>query len=150
MFAPAQTVSSGESLVINCGNMALEDVFLAEGWDYVFKKGYQFQGPQWTTEINYCWADFESLEFEIVCPKGSSGTLKLFILDGDNLGGGRKESVTVMGRLIGEYESFQTGKWIEVPISSADTAKGRIPVAIKNLKPGANAVVSQIRFQTEK
>jgi hypothetical protein len=146
---PPNPHEPNETLVLNCGTVN-EDVFLAEGWDYAFKKGYQFQGPQWTTEINYCWADFESLEFEIVCPKGSSGTLRLFIIDGDNLGGGRKESVTVMGRLIGEYESFQTGKWIEVPISSADTAKGRIPVAIKNLKPGANAVVSQIRFQTEK
>lgn len=137
----------GETLAINCGNTALEDVYLADGWDFIFKKGYGFHGSPWTTEINYCWADADAVQFEIVCPKGSSGALRLFIIDGDNFAGGRRESVTVSGRLIGEYETFQTGKWIEVPISAADTSGGRIPVVIKNLKPGANAVVSQIRFK---
>lgn len=139
----------GEALVLNCGNMTVEDVYLADGWDFAFKQGYSFQGPQWPTEINYCWADINLLQFDLICPKGTSGTLKMFILDGDNLSGGRKQSVQVAGRMIGEYENFQSGKWIEVPISAADTAKGRIPVVMKNLKGGANAVVSQIRFVTQ-
>ncbi len=136
-----------ETVVLNCG-VVHEDVFLDKGWDYAVKTGYTFQGPQWPTQINYCWADFKSLDFDIICPKGTAGTLRMFILDGDNFTGGRKQSVQVAGRMIGKYESFQSGKWIEVPISAADTAKGRIPVVMKNLKPGANAVVSQIRFQT--
>lgn len=137
----------GETLVINCGNMANEDEFLADGWDFVLRRGYSFQGHPWTTKINHCWADPESLEFDIVCPKRSAGTLKLYILDGDNFRGGRKQSVSVCGRLIGEYSDFQQGKWLEVPISQADTDQGRIPVVVKNLKPGANAVVSIIRFE---
>ena len=139
----------GETVVLNCGNTSVEDVYLADGWDFALKQGYSFQGPQWQTEINYCWADINSLEFDLLCPKGASGTLRLFILDGDNLSGGRKQTVRVAGKLIGEYENFQSGKWIEVPVSATDTASGRIPVVMKNLKGGANAVVSQIRFQTQ-
>ncbi len=138
----------GEMVVIDCGT-AREDLYLADGWDYSFKKGYSFQGPQWTTEVNYCWADNDEVQFDITCPKGAAGTLKLFIIDGDNFGGGRKESVRVAGRLIGQYDNFQTGKWIDVPISASDTAKGSVPVAVKNLNPGSNAVVSQIRFVTK-
>ena len=70
----------------------------------------------------------------------------LFIIDGDNFQGGRKESIRVVGKPIGEYDSFQTGRWIEVPISAADTASGRISVVAKNLKLNANAVVSLVRF----
>ena len=49
-------------------------------------------------------------------------------------------------RLIGEYENFQSGKWVEVAVSRKDTGQGQIPVVIKNLKPGANAVVSLVKF----
>jgi hypothetical protein len=138
----------GETLVIQCGATVGEDQYLADGWDFVFGRGYSFDGPLWTSDIKHCWADFESLEFDIICPKGTTGTLRLFILDGDNFQGGRRQSVSVSGKLIGEYEGFQNGKWIEVPISSSDTAKGRIPVVMRNLKPGANAVVSTVRFRT--
>jgi hypothetical protein len=140
-----KTHDPGETLVLNCGSTAGEDVYLADGWDFVFHRGYAFVG--WPGEISHCWADFDSLEFDVVCPKRVSGTLRLFILDGDNFTGGRKQSVSVEGKLIGEYESFQSGQWIEVPISADDTSDGRIPVVIKNLKPGANAVVSLIRFR---
>ena len=138
---------TGETLVLNCGSTAGDEEFLADGWDFVFKKGYSFCGSPWTTEINHCWADFDSLEFEIICPAGVSGTLRMFILDGDNFTGGRRQAITVADKPVGEYENFQSGRWIEVPISAADTAGGRIPVVMKNLKPGANAVVSFVRFQ---
>ena len=139
----------GETLAVNCGHSRQEDIYLADGWDYVFGQGYAFHGSPWTTEINYCWADNEMVRFEITCPKGAVGTLRLFIIDGDNFAGGRKESVTVAGRLIGDYSDFQTGRWIEIPISKTDTAQGRIPVIVKNLKAASNAVVSQIRFISE-
>jgi hypothetical protein len=133
-------------LSLNCGSAAGDEEYLKDGWDFVFKKGYSFEGPQWTSEIKHCWADYDSLEFDIVCPKGAAGTLRLYLLDGDNFYGGRRESVTVAGRLIGEYENFQAGRWVEVPISASDTANGDIPVVIKNLKEKANAVVSKVQF----
>ena len=134
----------GETVVLNCGKLQGEDEYFADGWDFAFKRGYSYQG--WPTQVNHCWADFDSLEFDLICPKESAGTLKLFIIDGDNLAGGREESITVAGKLIGNYKNFQAGQWIEVPISGSDTASGRIPVIIKNLKPGGNAVVSLVRF----
>ena len=143
-FQQAIAHDPNETVVLNCGKMPGEDEYFADGWDFALKKGYAYQG--WPTQVNHCWADFDSLEFDIVCPKGSAGTLKLFIIDGDNLAGGREESLTVAGKLIGTYKDFQSGKWIEVPISASDTSAGRISVVAKNLKPGGNAVVSLVRF----
>lgn len=143
-FEQAKAHDPSETVVLNCGKMPGEDEYFADRWDFVLKKGYAFQG--WPTQVNHCWADYDSLEFDLTCPKGSAGTLKLFIIDGDNLAGGREESLTVAGRLIGSYKDFQSGKWIEVPISASDTASGRISVMAKNLKPGGNAVVSVVKF----
>ena len=141
---------AGETVVLNCGKMSGDEEFIENGWDFVFRKGYTYHGWPNTAEVDHCWADYNSLEFGIMCPKGASGVLRLFIIDEDNFQGGRKQSVTAAGKLIGEYENFQSGRWVEIPISAADTANGAIPVVIKNLKPGANAVVSLVRFQTTK
>lgn len=145
--AKTEPPEPGETFVVHCGRLQNEDEYLAEGWDFVLKKGYSFSGSPWPGPVNYCWADFDSLEFDIICPKGVSGTLRMFIIDPDNFGGGRKQSITVAGRLIGEYEGFQSGRWIEVPIAASDTSTGRIPVVMKNLKPRSNAVVSILRFR---
>lgn len=135
---------TGEAVSLTCGSSKGDIEFLAPGWDFEFKRGYSYSG--FPTEVNHCWADSDSLEFDLICPKDVAGTLRLFIIDGDNFQGGRKESVAVAGKPVGEYESFQAGRWIEVPISASETAKGRISIVAKNLKPGANAVVSLVRF----
>jgi len=143
--APAKGYSdAGETLVLHCGRADGDDEFLAPGWDFTFRRGYGYAG--WPTEVNHCWADYDALAFDIVCPKGAAGTLRMYIIDGDNFAGGRKQSVAVAGRLIGVYANFQAGRWIEVPVSAADTARGRVAVVMKNLKPGGNAVVSLVRF----
>lgn len=136
--------AAGETVVLNCGKTGGDIAYLKEGWDFVLTRGFLYAG--WPTAINHCWADKTSLEFDITCPKGASGTLKLFILDGDNFQGGRRQSIAVAGRKISEYQNFQKGQWIETPIGAGDTGEGRIPVVITNLKPEANAVVSLIRF----
>lgn len=133
-----------ETLALNLGSTKGDIEHLADGWDFMFKRGYSYSG--WPTEVNHCWADSDFMEFDLTCPKGATGTLKLFIIDGDNFQGGRKQSITIAGKLIGEYENFQAGRWIEIPIRASDTAEGRLPVVAKNQKPGANAVVSQVRF----
>jgi len=133
-----------QTLVLHCGRTDGDEEFVEDGWDFIFRKGYGYAG--FPTQINHCWADYDSLEFDIICPKGAAGRLRLFIIDGDNFAGGRKQSVSVAGRLVGEYENFQAGRWIEVPLCAADTANGRIPVVMKNLKPGGNAVVSLVQL----
>ena len=130
--------------MLNCGKAPDDIEYLKEGWDFRLTRGFLFAG--WKTEVNHCWADEKSLEFEVLCPKGAQGTLLLYLLDGDNFQGGRKESVAVCGRALGDFENFQQGQWLEVPISSTDTAQGRIPVVIKNLQDKSNAVVSLVRF----
>jgi hypothetical protein len=144
-FPPAGVARDpNETLSLHCGRLDGDEEFAADGWDFVFRRGYMYSG--WPTEVNHCWADYNQLAFDIICPKGVAGTLRLFIIDGDNFAGGRKQSVTVAGRYIGEFENFQAGRWIEVPIAASDTVTGRIPVRMKNLKPHGNAVVSLVQF----
>jgi hypothetical protein len=134
----------GETLAIYCGSASEENDYVRPGWDYVLKQGYTYAG--WPTKVNHCWADSKSLDFDITCPKGVSGTLKLYLLDGDNFGGGRAETLAVEGRAIGDYRDFQNGVWVDVPISKADTGDRRISVSLRNENPQANAVVSIVRF----
>lgn len=136
-----------DALELRCGSPDGDTQYLADGWDFEFKKGYSFNGSPWTSEIKHCWADFDSLEFDLTCPKGSSGTLRFYILDGDNFAGGRKQSIAVEGRPTGDYEGFQAGRWVEVPISASNTADGRIVVVMKPLVKGSNAVVTYVRFR---
>ena len=147
---PAKYRAAGETVVLNCGKQQNDVEFLEDGWDFVLRKGYLF--GLWKADVadgiavGHCWADYKSLGFEITCPKGAAGTLKMYLLDADNFAGGRKQSVTVAGKKIGEFENFQKGQWVEVPIAASDTADGRIPVVMANLKEGGNAVVSIIKF----
>jgi len=139
----AKYAATHETVVLNCGKRGGDIEYLKDGWDFQLKSGYLYSG--WTTEVDHCWADAKALRFDLTCPKGAEGTLRLYLLDGDNFVGGRRETIRVAGREIGTYDHFQKGRWLEVPISSADTAQGRIPVEAVNLTPG-NAVVSLIRF----
>ncbi len=69
--------------VVSCGNESGDDEFLKSGWDYELRKGYSYAG--WKTAVNHCWADADSLEFDLLCPAGVAGTMQLYILDADNL-----------------------------------------------------------------
>jgi hypothetical protein len=134
-----------ETVVLNCGSRTNDIDFLEDGWDFSFKQGYAY--AEWKNEVSHSWAsDKEPLELDLYCPKGAAGTLKLYLLDGDNFGGGRKESVSVAGKVIGKYENFQQGIWVEAPVTAADTAQGMIPVVFTNLRDGANVVVSKVVF----
>jgi hypothetical protein len=135
----------GEAVVIRCGRKSGDEEFLEEGWDFVLKRG--LPADNWAGEVSSCWYDKEAVELELRCPKGVSGRVRLFIVDPDRPGGGRREAVTVGGRLIGEYEEFGGGRWVEAPVSAADTAGGRIPIIIKNLNAASSAAVSVVRFR---
>lgn len=141
-------IAAGETVAIDCGRKAGDVAYLAQGWDFQVGRGFEYEG--FPSEVKHCWADEKSLEFDLLCPKGAAGTLRLFIIDGDNFMGGRSESVCVAGRMIGSYQNFQKGQWIEAPIKPEDTAGGRIPVVVKNLRDNANAVLSMIRFVAAK
>jgi hypothetical protein len=77
-------------------------------------------------------------------PKGSQGTLRLYITDPDNFQGGRKETIIVGGDTVGTFENFQHGRWINVPISPERTAAGTVSIKVINARSGSNAVLSDI------
>ncbi|MCX5757542.1 MAG: DUF2961 domain-containing protein, partial [Candidatus Hydrogenedentes bacterium] len=77
----AQHIAADETLALDCGKKAGDVAYLADGWDFQVGSGYEYEG--FPTEVNHCWADQKSLEFDIACPKGASGVLRLFIIDGD-------------------------------------------------------------------
>ncbi|MGC8667749.1 MAG: DUF2961 domain-containing protein [Chthonomonadales bacterium] len=141
-------VDAGDALELACGSSKGDLTFARQGWDFILNRGYTFEGPPWTSPVKHCWADYRAVQFTLLCPQKAEGVLRLYLLDGDNFGGGRHEALYVNGRFIGEYGGFQQGRWVEVPVTSQDTASGQIHVTIKNLKPGSNAVVTYVRFRT--
>ena len=79
-------------------------------------------------------------------PKNVAGTLRLYIIDPDNYGGGRKETIIVGGDTVGTFDHFQTGRWIEVPVSTDKTMDGKLTVRVVNARDGANAVLSKVEW----
>ena len=87
-------------------------------------------------------------QFKVVLnlPKGAKGTLRLYIIDPDNFQGGRKETIVVGGDNVGTFENFQTGRWIDVPVSAEKTAEGKLSIQAINARSGSNAVLSNIMW----
>ncbi|MCL5283622.1 MAG: DUF2961 domain-containing protein [Armatimonadetes bacterium] len=136
-----------ETLVVNCGapNDMIE--FADNGWSCMLSHGYSYNGFQ--REVTHCWADYHNLKVTIACPKNVQGVLRLYLLDGDRFMGGRKERIWVDGRDIGDFSNFYEGRWVEIPITPAETTRGRIYIRAQNLIPGNNAVISSIIFQAQ-
>jgi hypothetical protein len=132
---------SPDPVSLTCGKRQGDIEYLRQGWDFRLKTGNCAE--KWRqAEIKHCWNDAQRLEFDILTPAKASGTLKLFILDGDQRG--REETITVEGRPVGRFDHFEAGRWVEVPVSADDAADGRVSVAITPQK--GNAVVSLVRF----
>jgi hypothetical protein len=68
------------------------------------------------------------------------------VVDPDNFEGGRKQTVTVAGKSLGLVENFQKGRWLEQPISSDESAEGKILIQASNARQGSNAVISIIEW----
>jgi hypothetical protein len=123
------------------------------GYGCTLDQGYQFYDPShsyWpvTAPANYVWAANppQSLLFHVTVPAGVSGTLRLYLVDGDSYQGGRVETVYVDGQNLGTFSNFQQGKWVTANVTSAETASGRINVEVDNARQGSNVVVSEVDF----
>jgi Protein of unknown function (DUF2961) len=140
----------GDRLVLFCGYPDGEMIYNEPGysisWD---SKSDQWDG--WDGEVFYSRSDLRQIKFHLNLPAHAKGTLRLYIIDPDNFGGGdgRKETIVVAGKTVGTYDHFQGGRWIEARVNSDDTADGKLDVRIVNARDGANAVVSKIEW-TEK
>jgi len=141
----AELAKRGILMDVKCG---LEDEGeLAEGFDWRLAQGYTFHDPSlWPGEVNYCWASWEDLRAQLLCPAGTEAKLRLFIADPDVFGGGRRERVLVEARELGVFGDFAKGRWIETQIRATDTHDGRIELLIENAREGSNVVVSRVQL----
>ena len=80
-------------------------------------------------------------------PKNAAGTLRLYCIDVDGMGGGRKLEVFVNGTSVAVLENVGAGRWVEVPIAPEVNADGKIDLRIENRVPGANAVISLLEWR---
>jgi hypothetical protein len=142
---PMKPSTEKETLNLNCEKGLKDVVYLKKGWDFVFEQGVPGRMPRKGGDVE-CWSDAKDLKIKLTCPAGANGKLMLHIVDADNLG--RVEQVLVDGRDMGTFGDFREGKWIEFKIDNTVTQDGAIDLNIKPVH-GLNAVVSNIRFETE-
>lgn len=134
-------------LHVRCGRPEKEVIHADEGFGVAAVEGFAFAG--WPTEVYHCLAGGKALHLTLQVPTGATGTLRVFVIDPDRFAGGRAERLRIDGREFAVVQDFKAGKWIETPVTAADTADGRIAVAAENLKPDGNAVISILEWLSE-
>ncbi|MFQ6097435.1 MAG: DUF2961 domain-containing protein [Armatimonadota bacterium] len=143
----AEMNERGILLDLYCGR---DDIgYLGEGFDWRLLEGYAFFDRTrrlWHGQVNYCWASWTDLVAEIVCPRGTEATLRLFIIDPDVFAGGRRERIICEGRTVGVFADFAGGRWVEAKISAEDTEDRKIQLRIENAREGSNVVVSRVQL----
>jgi hypothetical protein len=117
-----------------------------QGYGCTLDQGYEYNGWPTTAPATYCWAQAGQLKFHVTVPTGVSGTLGLFLVDGDNYQGGRDETIYVDGQNVGTFSNFQQGKWVTANVTAAETASGQINVEVDNARQGSNVAVSEVAF----
>jgi D-arabinan exo alpha-(1,3)/(1,5)-arabinofuranosidase (non-reducing end) len=127
-----------------CGRPQKEIIYAEPGFDARAESGYTWDG--WNLPVYYCRADDKELRIQLTVPKGARGLLRLYVIDPDNFHGGRKETITVAGKSLGEFHDFQDGRWLECAMSPEQTADGKIVIRVRNARQGANAVLSIIEW----
>jgi hypothetical protein len=135
----------GGKLFLCCGFPGGETVYSEPGYS-VSWTGESEQWSGWSDDTYYCRQDSKELGFQLDLPKSGAGLLRLYIIDPDNYQGGREETIIVGGHTVGTYDHFQSGRWVEAPVNSDETADGKLSVRIVNARDTANAVVSKIEW----
>jgi hypothetical protein len=127
-----------------CGRPEKEIIYAEPGFDVKAQSGYTWDG--WNLPVYYCRADDKELQLELTVPKSARGLLRLYVIDPDNFEGGRRETITVAGKSLGEVHDFQEGRWLEFAIGPEQSTDGKIPIRVRNARQGANAVLSIIEW----
>ena len=135
--------ANGGRLLFCCGLTGDETVYHRPGYSVSIPSDIQ-QWSGWDGDVFYCRAASRQFQLELDLPKGVKGSLRLYIIDPDNFGGGRKETIIVGGETVGTFGDFQQGRWIEVPVSAEKTAAGKLSIQVINARKGSNAVLSNI------
>ena len=127
-----------------CGRPGKEIIYAEPGFDAKAQSGYTWDG--WNLPVYYCRAGDKELQIELTVPKGVRGLLRLYVIDPDNFQGGRRETITVAGKSLGEVRDFQEGRWLECNINPEQSADGKIQIRVRNARQGSNAVLSIIEW----
>jgi hypothetical protein len=143
--SPADFQAAGGKLLVGCGLSSAETAYHEAGYSITFDPKVQ-QWVIWPGDVFYCRMSSRHFEADLNLPAGAHGTLLLYIIDPDNFQGGRKETIVVAGETVGTFENFQTGRWIDVPVSAEKTASGRLNIKVINARAGSNAVLSDIAW----
>jgi hypothetical protein len=140
----AELKSRRVRLEMLCGRPEKEVVYAEPGFGARIKAGFSYAG--WDLPIYYCRAHEKEVEIELNVPARSAGRLRLFVIDPDRHGGGRKETVIVAGKSIAIVDSFAEGRWVECDVTPEETSGGKVPIQVLNMRDGANAVISMIEW----
>jgi hypothetical protein len=141
--SPADFESKGGKLLVGCGLSSAETVCHQPGYSVSIDPKIQ-QWVIWDGDVFYCRMNRQKFEVDLNLPKGSKGTLRLYIIDPDNFQGGRKETIVVGGETVGTFENFQKGRWIDVAVGGEKTSDGKLSIQVINARKGSNAVLSNI------
>jgi len=134
----------GVRLLMLCGRPEKEVIYAESGFAATAKSGYTWDG--WSLPVYHCRAGDQELQIELTVPKGAQGTVRLYVIDPDNFQGGRKQKVTIAGKSLSLVENFEQGRWLEQPITSDESAEGRVLIEARNARETSNAVVSIIEW----
>ena len=140
----ANLQSRGVRLAMDCGRPGKEIVFAAPGYSAESSEGDAWS--DWPGEVYYARSDAHKTGVQLTTPKAAAGTARVYIIDPDNYEGGRKETVVIAGRTFGPFDNFQTGRWIECPVTAEMNVSGKIDVSAINSRPESNAVLSRIEW----
>ena len=140
--------SRGVKLAMLCGRPERELIFAEPGYAAVVNNSQAWSG--WAPPVYYCRSSTTDLDIELTVPPAARGTLRLYMIDPDEFGGGRRQTVTVAGKSLGQIERFEHGRWLEHCFGTRETGAGKIHVRIRNDRPGANAVISIIEWVQKK
>ena len=141
---PAALRARGVKLAVDCGRPNKEVVFAAPGYSIGPTQGDSWSG--WNGEVFYARSGAQKTSVQLDVPKSVAGTVRVYIIDPDNFQGGRKESLVIAGQPFGPFDNFQTGRWIECPVSVEKNVDGKIGISAVNARPDANAVISKIEW----
>jgi hypothetical protein len=141
---PDSLKQRGVKLLMLCGRPSREVIYAEPGYAAAAKSGYSYNG--WNRPVYHCRASDKTVEIELTTPKNTAGTLRLYVIDLDHFFGGRKQTVTVAGKSLGTIEDFQEGRWLEQPLTAAETATGKILIQVTNARAGSNAVISMVEW----
>ncbi len=136
--------SRGVKLRLHCGRPEKEIIYAEKGYGAATKEGFAWSG--WGLPVYHSRAGNQEVAIELAVPKNSAGLVRVFIIDPDEFEGGRKETLSIAGNELGSFANFQEGKWIEQPVTSEQTAQGKVLVKADNAREGSNAVISIIEW----